>query len=70
MHHIEDWFSEADRYELLTGHEGEEALRLYYKLGYTIFKNKNMGAHFQFLLKKSATKNEEGLSPRKVRFDG
>ena len=38
MHAIEGYFSEADRYELFTGHRSEQNLHLYRCLGYTDFR--------------------------------
>ncbi len=52
MHHIEDRFSEADRFELFTGHKSKEALHLYHKLGYTEFKSKNLTTHTLIFLEK------------------
>lgn len=52
MHHIESWFSNANRYELFTGHKSEEALHLYNKLGYTIFKSKKLSTHTLVFLEK------------------
>jgi ribosomal protein S18 acetylase RimI-like enzyme len=34
MHAIEGYFSEAERYELFTGHRSEQNLRFYRRLGY------------------------------------
>jgi ribosomal protein S18 acetylase RimI-like enzyme len=53
MHHIETWFSNANRFELFTGHESEEALNLYNKLGYTILKRKKLSTHTLVFLGKN-----------------
>jgi ribosomal protein S18 acetylase RimI-like enzyme len=45
MQGIESQFNDAKRYELFTGHKSEEALSLYKKLGYTIFKQKELKTH-------------------------
>ena len=52
IHHIEDRFSNADRFELFTGQKSEEALHLYNKFGYTIFKNKRVTTHTIVFLEK------------------
>jgi ribosomal protein S18 acetylase RimI-like enzyme len=38
MEEIENRFSQADRFELFTGHRSERNLHLYDKLGYQVFK--------------------------------
>jgi ribosomal protein S18 acetylase RimI-like enzyme len=52
MQHIESRFSNAKRYELFTGHKGEEALSLYKKLGYTLFNKKELSTHTIVYLEK------------------
>ncbi len=53
MHNIESRFRSADRFELFTGNESIEALSLYYKLGYSIFKRKKLSAYTLVFLEKS-----------------
>jgi ribosomal protein S18 acetylase RimI-like enzyme len=52
MQHIESRFGNAKRYELFTGHKSEEALSLYKKLGYAIFKQKELKTHTIVYLEK------------------
>ena len=40
MAEIEEVFSEAERFELFTGHRSEKSLHLYRKIGYEIFKTR------------------------------
>ncbi len=52
MQHIENRFSDAKRYELFTGHKSEEALSLYKKLGYSVFKQKELSTYTLVYLEK------------------
>jgi len=52
MHHIENRFNNADRFELFTGNKSEEALHIYNKLGYIIFKSKKLSTHTIVFLEK------------------
>ncbi len=49
---IESRFNDAKRYELFTGHKSEEALSLYIKLGYSIFKKIELSTHTLVYLEK------------------
>jgi ribosomal protein S18 acetylase RimI-like enzyme len=53
MQHIESRFGNVKRYELFTGQKSEEALSLYKKLGYTIFKQKELKTHTIVCLEKA-----------------
>jgi ribosomal protein S18 acetylase RimI-like enzyme len=39
---LEDYFGDADRYELFTGHRSEGNVRLYQHLGYTLFREETI----------------------------
>jgi ribosomal protein S18 acetylase RimI-like enzyme len=52
MQLIESRFGNFKRYELFTGHISEEALSLYKKLGYIIFKQKELKTHTIVYLEK------------------
>ncbi len=39
---LEDYFGDADRYELFTGHSSEGNVRLYQHLGYTLFREETI----------------------------
>ena len=52
LNHIEKYFSKVKRFELFTGHESVEALHIYYKLGYKIFKKKKLDTHTLVFLEK------------------
>lgn len=52
MHHIENLFDDADRFELFTGNKSDEALHLYEQLGYTVFKSKKLLTHTLVFLEK------------------
>ncbi len=52
MHHIEGLFENAERFELFTGDQSEEALHLYNKLGYTTYNSKDLKTHMLVFLEK------------------
>ena len=52
MKHIENLFSNAGRFELFTGHKSEEALHIYKKLGYSVFKSEKLKTHTLIYLEK------------------
>ena len=56
IHHIEDRFNNANRFELFTGQKSEEALYLYNKFGYTKFKDKRLSTHNIVFLEKLSHK--------------
>ena len=60
IHHIESRFEEADRFELFTGHESKEALHLYHKLGYTMFKSEQLTSHTLIFLEKRKLDSQKG----------
>jgi ribosomal protein S18 acetylase RimI-like enzyme len=64
MHAIEEHFGHAARYELFTGHQSEDNLRLYRKLGYTRFREETISPQLRlvFLEKQDAfTLSEDAL---------
>jgi ribosomal protein S18 acetylase RimI-like enzyme len=54
MHRLEDYFQDANRFELFTGHKTAGALHIYDKLGYQEFKRKEMDTHILIFLEKIA----------------
>ena len=49
MKQIESHFGQAQRFELFTGHKSELNIRLYERLGYTIFKSEEINPNLSFV---------------------
>jgi ribosomal protein S18 acetylase RimI-like enzyme len=60
MQDIENRFCHAKKYELFTGHKSKEALSLYKKLGYTIFKRKELNTYTIVYLEKIIVSEGKG----------
>lgn len=49
MEQIELCFGQAQRFELFTGHESKRNIQLYERLGYKVFKSKEINSDLSFV---------------------